>query len=532
MTPPDVPPSGVPLDRRGLQNRAASGALWTIIHVLVSLPLAFGVNIMLARVLGLADYGRLAYLTMIMEIAAVVVTAGVGAGLIQYGAKAHAMGDIPRVQSLLSRSQGFRLLVGAPVLSLIVIRLADVPVALLILALVFGIWVPAGFGGATASLTIQNETARAARLAMAMNVLSQAVVIAVVLTLATPDAVWGSRLVMAGAGVVAAIFLVRAPYRQAVLRPRLPRGMPNGFWRFAIPMGLSGIIATLALSRSEVVLLEHLSTAEQVGLYAMAFGLAGHLFAPAQALLTPLTPAVSALREVDVTAIRSAFLRTTRVSGTLGGVIVSMGAPSLALLVPILYGKQFEVARELVLALTIVSGFLVLSYPMQSFVTARLRSGSTLAVNSMSLAATILVALALIPWIGAWGAVLGKVAVVLTRVGWLLWREPASFMVSRLEFLGTFRTTTVASFAAIAAFFAGDRVVDLSGSALLGSSGSLIFGALAYLVLLRLVHGGLQRNDIAAIQRALPIRFRALISWATKPLRSHAGSSAPRRPSN
>lgn len=292
--------------------------------------------------------------------------------------------------------------------------------------------------------------------------------------------------------------------------------MPAGFWRYAVPMGLSGIVATIALSRSEVVLLEHLSTAEQVGLYAMAFGLAGHLFAPAQALLTPLTPAISALREVEVGAIKEAFRRTVRMSSAIAGLIVGMGGPVLALLVPVLYGKAFASASGLVLSLVVVSGFLIVTYPMQTFVAARLRAGSTLAVNSLSLAATVAVALALIPWVGAWGAVLGKVAVVLVRIAWLAWRETESFMVGRREFFGGFRTLMVASVAAAGAYWAGSLVSAESGTPLWGAVAALVLGAVLLVLGMRLVQAGLEESDIAAIGRAVPSWARTAVTTTLK----------------
>lgn len=494
------------LDRAQLQRRAVSGAMWTLLHVALSLPLAFVVNIVLARVLGVADYGRLAYLTMVMEIVGVIVMVGVGSGLIQFGAKAHSRGDHATVNSILRRTQGFRVLIGAPILTGVVLLLADVPVALLILAILFGIWVPAGFGGATAALTIQNDTARAARLAMVMNLVTQTVVVTAVLSIPEPDVVWSARMVVGGVSVIVAIFLVQRRYRRAVLSPRWPTGMPAGFWRFSVPIGLSGIVGTIALSRSEVVLLEHLSTAEQVGLYAMAFGLAGHLFAPAQALLNPLTPAISALREVEVTAIKEAFRRTVRMSSSIAGLIIGVGGPILALLVPVLYGEAFSSASGLVMGLVVVSGFLIVTYPMQTFVTARLRAGSILAVNSLSLVATVAAALLLIPWVGAWGAVLGKVAVVLTRVVWLGWREAESFMVRRGEFFAGFRTLLAASLSGVGSYWVGSVVAVMTGTALWGAAAAFAVGVSLYVLGIRLVRGGLELNDIAAIGRALPGR--------------------------
>lgn len=511
---------GERLGRRELQTRAVSGAMWTVLHVMVSLPIAFAVNIVLARILGVVDYGRLAYLTMVMQIAGLVVIAGVGNGLIQFGSKAHSVGDAQGVRSLLRRTQGFRILVGAPILTLAVLILVDVPPLLLALAIIFGIWVPAGFGGATAALTIQNDTARAARLAIVMNLVGQAVVVTTLLTLPSPDVVWSARMVVMGASIIAAIFLVQRRYRRAVLTPRWPSGMPSGFWRYALPIGLSGVVSTLALSRSEVVILEHLSTAEQVGLYAMAFGLAGHLFAPAQALITPLTPAISALREVDEPAIRPAFLRMSRMSNLLASSVIAVGGPVLALLVPLLYGEAFRAARGLVFALVIVSGLLVLTYPMQTFVSARLRSASTLGVNVLSLAASVTIALLLIPWVGAWGAVWGKFGVAVTRVIWLGLRETESFMVSGREFLSSFRVTAVCSAGALVVYFAGLSLGAVSESSVMGAAAAFLLGSLLVISTVRISRGGLEAGDVEAMERVVPEALRPWVRRATWIVRS------------
>lgn len=498
--------------------------MWTIVHIGVSLPLAFGINILLARILGVADYGRLAYLTMVMEIASIIVTAGVGSGMTQFGAKAHSRGDATGVKALLRRTQGFRVFIGAPLLTLVAVVVADVPPLLLVLAVVFGIWVPAAFGGGLALLTIQNRVDRMARLQMVMNVVTQAVVVMTVLLLPEPDAVWASRLVVGSMTVVIAVFLVHVSYRRAVLTPRWPSGMPSGFWRYAIPIGISGIVASLALNRSEVVLLEHLSTAQQVGLYAMAFGLAGHLFAPAQALLNPLTPAISALREVDLEAVRGAFLRTVRASSTIAGLIIALGGPTLALLVPLLYGPAFAAGSSLVLALVVVSGFLIVTYPTEAFVTARLRSNSVLIVNTLSLVAAVAVALLLIPWLGAWGAVLGKGAVVLARVAWLGWHEQESFMVTGWEYLSGFRAVLLAGGSALAAYAAGSGVSDAIGSDAIGAVTAALMGGTLFWVGLRLFRCGLHRGDVDAITGALPAGVRPT---ASKLLRLMLSSGQP-----
>src|SRR5512132_1913328 len=133
---------GEAFDRGQLQDRAIRGAAWTVIHTLVYVPIAFVVNLLVARLLGVVNYGRLAFLTTVMEIATGVVALGLSSALIQYGSKAHASGRHDEVRRLLSAAQGFRLLVAAPVLTLVVIISARVDVRLLVLAVLFGVWAP------------------------------------------------------------------------------------------------------------------------------------------------------------------------------------------------------------------------------------------------------------------------------------------------------------------------------------------------------------------------------------------------------
>ncbi|WP_431473877.1 oligosaccharide flippase family protein [Ornithinimicrobium sp. W1665] len=187
-----------PLSPRDLQQRAVSGAAWTLLHTLVSLPLAFAVNVALARVLGVADYGRLALLTAVIAIASSIVSSGVGSALTQFGAKAHAAGRRREVQDLLARNQGFRLMIVAPFLTATVILFVDLPLTLMVVALFFGVWLPAFSAGGPAGLTLENRTAAGARLAMLTALLMQLSAILVLVVAPSAERVWAARTVVGG----------------------------------------------------------------------------------------------------------------------------------------------------------------------------------------------------------------------------------------------------------------------------------------------------------------------------------------------
>src|ERR1700693_2463743 len=46
-----------------LQRRAIAGSMWTAVHTVVTLPVAFVANAILARSLGVSSYGHLAFLS-------------------------------------------------------------------------------------------------------------------------------------------------------------------------------------------------------------------------------------------------------------------------------------------------------------------------------------------------------------------------------------------------------------------------------------------------------------------------------------
>lgn len=481
------------------------GAVWTMIHTVISVPIAFLVNLLVARLLGTTGYGRLAYLTAVMEIAGGIVALGLMSGVIQFGAKAHATGDTQRVRHLLSASQGFRLLVGAPVLTAVILAVADVGWGFLAVAIVFGVWVPAALAGASACLQIENKTASDAKIALVTGLLVQAVVVLTVLLTRDADSVWAARLVSASLVVVLALVPIAPTYRRAVLRPRFPRGFPAGFWAFAIPTGVAALVGRLVLSRSEVLFLEWLGTTAQVGVFALAFGLATHLFAPAQALMGPLIPAVSALREVDGASVGRAFTRTLRAGSTVVGLLLAFFLPTLSVLVPTLYGAQFAGATLPLLVLGLSVGIQVSTGPVSAFVLSRLSARRILSANLVALAVDVALAVALIPPLGIWGAVVANVSGMVTRLTILLLDELRSLQMTVREALTHVAPLVLAAVAVLAAWAA---VALLPDSAWTEVPVGFVVGATTYLVLLTLFRSGLTAEDAAVVSRALPARFR------------------------
>lgn len=414
---------------------------------------------------------------------------------------------------MLSASQGFRLLVVAPLLTIIVVLVAHVPLPLLVLALVFGIWIPAVVDGAAITLTLENKTAAGAKIVTLGTFITQGSALAALWSVRTADAVWAARVIAGGLVIAMTLIPIDRRYRSALFKATLPRGFPRGFWRFAIPTGIAGLVGTLVVSRTEVFFLTWLSPPAAVGIFALAFGLASHVFAPAQALINPILPAISGLREVDSDALHGAFTRTLRSTATIVGLITAVVLAPLAALVPALYSEQYTASAPLLLALGTAGGLLVLAGPVSAFSLARLSAGRLLAANLLALGVDIALAMALIPSMDAWGAVIANVAGAGTRL-LIMARD-------ELPHVGVTMWEATRSCVPIAAGTLACAVGWVGGSALTRSSlGAAVIAAVVgptiLVALLKISNSGLARSDAAVIQSAAPARMRGVLRLALR----------------
>jgi O-antigen/teichoic acid export membrane protein len=490
-----------------------------MVNTVVSLPIAFVVNLVVARILGVVDYGRLAFLTVVMEVAAGIVMLGVNPALVQFGAKAHAAGRRADVAELLSKVQGFRLLVAAPILTMVVVVVvSDVGPWFKLIAVVFGVLLPAALDGAPACLGIENKTAAGAKVVLVSNGLTQLAVLGTVLVVARADVVWAIRLIMTSVLVLLALIPISAAYRRAVLRPRFPRGLPQGFWRFALPTGLAALLSTLVVSRTEVFALTWLSDSESVGLFALAFGLAGHLFAPAQAIIGPLVPAISGLREVDAPAVVWAFGRVLRGSSTVVALLSGAALPVVAMLTPTFYGSSYAGAGPVVLALGIANGFLVVGAPVSAFVLARLSASRILAASVVALVVDVVLAVSLVPPWGIWGAVVANVSAAATQMLVLLGSELKALGLSWSVVIRDALPVMVGAVVAVGTWLVARGIPSVP----LAVAVAGMLGTAAVVLLLGVLRSGLTAGDLGALVRVLPSRLERPASAALRWVRWRA----------
>jgi len=413
------------------------------------------------------------------------------------------------VQFLLSGAQGFRLLVVAPVLTVVVVGLVhDLPGIVLVLALLFGIWIPAAVDGGPLALSIQNSTDAQARITLVLGLVAQACVVAVALLVGTAESVWITRLVVLGGGMVTYLLPVRAAYRRSVLRPRLPR-FDQAFWRFALTAGMSTLVGLLVLSRTEVLGLQALADAGAVGLFAVSFGIAQHVYAPVQAIANPLTPAIAALREVSPDRLGAALLRVLRITTSFVGLVGALAIPLCAFVIPSLYGDEYRPAVPVFVCLALAAGLSVLSAPLAAFTLARFSAKRLLRINLVALAVDIVLMLVLIPPFAVWGAVVANASGAATAWGLLLATEARVHRFGLQRVVMALRPSLWGGVGALVGWRLSSQVSSVWVGGVCALSGVAIF-----VLLVKTAGGGLLPEDTAAVTNALHRRMRALASWA------------------
>lgn len=180
----------ITLSARHLQHQAVRGGLWTIVHVCVSVPVAFGVNAIVARTLGASDYGSLAYLTLIFGILTTITNAGTSDGVIQWGAAAYARGDVEGSNFILRQSLGFHVLIQLPLLCVSAAALAWNDGPIIVACLILSAAIPCLLSSISLTAGVENLAAAAAKVAIVSNLLLQTLVALVAVASQTAAAIW------------------------------------------------------------------------------------------------------------------------------------------------------------------------------------------------------------------------------------------------------------------------------------------------------------------------------------------------------
>jgi O-antigen/teichoic acid export membrane protein len=497
-----------------LQRRAITGSVWTAIHVLVYLPVAFVANAFVARSLGVSDYGHLAFLTVTLGLTLLFANFGFTTASIQRGSRAEAGGRRNEANDLLRRSLGFHLIVEMPIAVAVAIVLTRGDPFWKVVTIGTAVVLTSLFSGATLAIIIQNRTAAAAQLAILANLLLQGASVAAALLSESASAVWVVRTLITALALGLNFMLLDRERRKTALHPRLPRKLGPGFWRFALLSWAASLVALLVFSRSEIFLLQAFNQPEALGIFALAFGLSQQITAPVDSLLLPLLPAIAGILSSWPERALGAFERSTRVSALICGGIAAALVPALVYAIPLIYGRAFESAAWLFVPLALVSIFQSVNNPVTAFVQGRERAGLRLKANAAALLVDVAIALVLIPPFGAWGAVVAAAVGQLIVIIWLAVTEPLARTRGVSGLLGLYQPFLLGMFVASAVLAVGFALQHWSAALTpiltCGMGGGL------YVIAVRLSGSGLTSEDRDAFLGAMSAPMRA---WAARLLR-------------
>jgi O-antigen/teichoic acid export membrane protein len=500
-------PSGhsAPIGRAELQHRAVSGSVWTAVHTVFSTPVNFAANLVVARLLGPAGYGVVAVYTLAYALGLKASEAGYNGATGNWGTAAEARGDHDVATRLIRQAVGWQLLVEVPVLGAIVLAISWGHSPAIVASLLVAVVVGAALSGLSHAIMVENLTAAAARVTMVANLVLQIVVVAVALKTRDALAVFAARTLITALMAVPLVLPLGRSRTWQVLKPLVPRNMPEGFWKFAGLTTVTALLAALAVSRTEVFVLDIFHDRATVGYFALGYGLASQLTNPIDAVIMPLGIGILGLVTAAPHRARAVLLRATRYTATGTGVLTAIALPVVTVLVPVLYGRAYDPVMPIVIPLGIASCLVSLHNPLMSFVTARRRADIELRAMVVALVVDGVLSFALIPVIGVWGAVVANILGGLAYLPLLLTFELHIQHTPVTSFLGS----TLAWLVSLPA--AGIAV----GAALLVGHGPFVeaamgavVGAVLFVAAVRLVRAGFAEDDREGLLASVPTALR------------------------
>jgi O-antigen/teichoic acid export membrane protein len=493
------------LEPREIQARAVRGISWSTLSSVATLPLSIVVSVVLAHRLGTTGFARFALLAFLVPLATQVLDGGFWLAATRSTSRTFAAGDLDATRDLLGKSVGFSLL--------------KLPV---VLAIVLSVARP-GLGAALALVAYFAVTYLGTGLSLALsgeNRISVLAKLAFVQALGSGGAAIGAALLGAGAvGVYAASLLggaVSAPglllaanpaLRRAALRPRLPRALPDGFWRFGLLSLASSVAYLLVFSRSEIVVLDLLGSHRDVAVFALAYGLAQRLTTPVDTLLGPLIPALAALDAVDGERLRAGFERALRIAAAGVAFLAGSAVVGTIYVAPVLFGPKYEGVGLAFAALAGISLLQSAAHPYTALVYALGRPWIAVRALVVALVVDLGVAVALVPPLGIWGAIVANAAGALTAIA-LAARAALGRGSVRRAGVRLLNLGLAAALAAECALIAGATVTHVN--ALLGALAAYAAGTVGFGLAAKFVGGLLPTGDADVIRRALPAPLAVL----------------------
>jgi len=392
-----------------LGERAVRGSLWSLTATFVLLPVNLLAGIVLARLLGPADFGQFVVLITFLAVVGPFVDLGFGASLLQWAGAAAGRGDRRAIDRLFNQNLGMQLLVPLPITmlgGLFILRDSSAPVvSAFVMTGLLGVLVGSGL----ARLAVENRTAALAKLGLIGGLLSNGVAVGLAFAGGEPETLWVARSSAALLPALPLLWLLSSSERRALLRPRLPARMPSGFWPFARGAWVAAGLGALVGTRSEVFVLELNGLDAAVGVFAVAFGLATQLTSPLDIMQGSFGPAATALAGRRPGSLGDVMMPALRLFG-LGSGLVLAGSTVVISLVPVVYGPEYAQVPVLLVPLLVASCLQTALAPYSALAVVRRRRRLLPWVQAATATADLGLAFLLTPLVGIWGAVVGSCA--------------------------------------------------------------------------------------------------------------------------
>jgi O-antigen/teichoic acid export membrane protein len=430
------------------------GTLWAVLQAVMVPIQTIVVSVVAARVLSTDAFSQQSLIAFISVSATWVFAARMPAALQRFGAQLVGAGQLGMLRTLYERAFRVQIAVG------LVICFGFVSLALL------GASPPAAWviaGGATlaavvqaapSSLLISVQRWRETVLPGSIAAFVASVVMVIVLLLG--GGVSGYFAVEAAVYAANLLWTWRLARRVEVLLPAaepIELKVSDQFRTFIRASTFFAFVEFVVLNRSEILFLDHYSTAAQIGAFSIAFAASEVVARFPQILTTVSLPAIANLHGAGQhDKVRNGFWRALRLLAATCPLIVVAAAAFGSDLVGIVYGPRY-VAAEPVLVILLVP-YLVL--PMMGLSDAMLWTfGRVRFLVYCGIAATlvdIVAALTLVPRYDAIGGAIASDLAALTAgiPGlWLTWRLMAPAVLERRVLLHNLAVTLVCAVTSI-----------------------------------------------------------------------------------
>jgi O-antigen/teichoic acid export membrane protein len=508
------------------------GSLWTLVAAVTGVPVAFAVNLVVARTLGPSGYGRLATYAAVVGVAATVLNLGISQATVQWISETR-VGDFgSRRIHLIRNCVGYHALLEGPAAAAIVffVLRGSSPWAWIVAALAVLATYALGTSSVILAATARNSSL--AKVSMVANLALQATTIVVALATRSATATYAAMLTAGVLGPALCFLVIRREERKAFLRPLVFKNLPTGFIRYGLSACGAGLVGTLVFGRSEIFVLDWQHLTFAAGIFALATGLAGQITIPMDSVMGPLLPTATRLLAASPARATETAVRSLRVTSVLASFTMATAIPAAFVAIPLLFGHQFESARLPFLILGMVSCLQSVTVPLSMLVYATRNAGSVLRINLMCVALDAALAIGLVPIFGLWGAVTANAAAQLLSLGLL-----TVVAVRRVGI--TAKPVGQASFPTILGFGAAGLSVAISLLVPLPIGALLVLAPLAGIAALVIGFRSLpawriSAEDGALVEASLPTWLRGPHRWIARTfsLVDPASSQLPSAPSS